>query len=284
VTYTRTPTATATYTRTPTATATYTPTRTPTATVTGSATSTPPWGGGTGTPWIITATQTFTPVVFSPTPDWVATITALAGGAAVVSPTPDWGATITALAGTPAATATPNFNATLKAVDAVSTQSPSPLSGGGGGSGSGSGAAGSVTPGAPGWAVSGQGGSCYAWVRVVVFVDNNKDNLMAISGEGVQGVMVYLRNADFQVVRQGQTENGVVKFCMPQSLAGQQVYVDVPYLLRSGSVQIPRANNSGGIGGVSLFGGVALQNQVTTVTTLESIFRLDPPQLPLYIP
>jgi hypothetical protein len=125
-------------------------------------------------------------------------------------------------------------------------------------------------------------GNCSAWVRVIVFVDNNKDNVMALSGEGAQGVMVYLRNADFQVVRQAQTENGVVKFCAPLSMAGQQAYVDIPYLLRSGTVQIPQ-QSSGGIGGVSPFGGSMLQ-AAGSVPTLESIFRLDPPELPLYIP
>jgi len=127
-------------------------------------------------------------------------------------------------------------------------------------------------------------GNCSAWVRVIVFVDNNKDNVMALSGEGAQGVMVYLRNADFQVVRHAKTENGVVKFCAPLSMAGQQAYVDIPYLLRSGMVQIPQQQqSSGGIGGVSLFGGSMLQ-AAGSVTTLESVFRLDPPELPLYIP
>jgi hypothetical protein len=126
-------------------------------------------------------------------------------------------------------------------------------------------------------------GNCSAWVRVIVFVDNNKDNLLALSGEGVQGVTVYLRNADFEVIRQGQTENGVAKFCAPPNLAGQTVYVDIPYLLRSGSVQIPKPQqSSGGIGGAAWFGGMPLQT--TSAVTVESIFRLDPPELPLYIP
>jgi hypothetical protein len=71
-------------------------------------------------------------------------------------------------------------------------------------------------------------------------------------------------------------------------MAGQIAYVDVPYLLRSGSVQIPRPqnNNTGfGIGGPS-YGGWLGDQSVTTVTvqTMEVVFRLEAPKLPLYIP
>jgi len=241
-----TPTFTATATRTSTPTATATATRTSTPTVTASLTSTPPGGGGT-------ATVTLPP-------------------AASLTPAPPGGGTATPpLPPTPTAASIPNFGLTLTAVSLPPTLS--------GVSGSGS-LAGTPASGAMGWLT---GGPCAAWVRVIVFVDNNKDNIMALQGEGLQGVNVYLRNADFRVIRQGQSENGVVKFCVPPWLSGQPVYVDIPYLLRSGVVQIPRAD--GGIGGASFWGGpIPLSAGTGTTQTLESIFRLEPPELPLYIP
>lgn len=279
------PPPTATFTRTPTSTATSTstatPTRTPTSTATSSMTSTPLGGGGTGTPVVITATPSFTPVVmtatpsftpavYSPTPDWNGTATAIARTQTAlawtptpVTLTPDWGATATAIARTQTAmvsVSTPNYYHTLTAVsNAPTTQALS----GGGGSGLASTPVPTVLSG--GWGSNGTS-ACAAFVRVIVYVDNNKDSLMAVRNEGVQGVNVYLRDADYRIIRRGRTDNGVVKFCVPKALAGEVVYVDIPYLVRSGVVQIPTETQDGGAG------------------VLESVFRIEPPVLPLYIP
>jgi len=112
---------------------------------------------------------------------------------------------------------------------------------------------------------------------VVAYVDVNKDSMMALRGEGVENLAVYLMDPDYRVIGAAQTQNGIAKFCVPGSLAGQNVYVDLPYLLRSGAVSVPR-NDGYGYGGV---GGAVMD---TGVTTLESVFRLEAPTLPLYIP
>lgn len=263
---TNTPVPTATFTRTPTATATAT--RTPTATVTATATRTPTAG----------ASATATPGAGSGTlsPEYMATLISLfmtqqSSSAANATPTPN---------------GTPNYSATLTAVAAAPT---SALGAAGGAGSAGAGGSG-LTSGTPtaGFQAYGLGlggnSACAAWVRVLVYVDNNRDNLMALQGEGVEGLAVYLLNSDYAAVRQARTENGVVKFCVPPGMAGQTAYVDVPYLMRSGAVQIPRQQDNFGIGGAGAWwANTAVQAQVQA-PTLESIFRLDPPVLPLYIP
>jgi hypothetical protein len=82
-----------------------------------------------------------------------------------------------------------------------------------------------------------------------------------------------------EIVRAARTENGIVKFCVPANYAGQTLYVDIPYLVRSGSVTIPKNEESAQNTGWSWW-----QPQQVTIKTVESIFRLDPPQLPLYLP
>ncbi|MCX7756100.1 MAG: hypothetical protein N2117_12795 [Anaerolineales bacterium] len=242
--------------------------------------------------------------MYTATPNWGATMTALAATA-----TPNWGATMTAQAGTPV------YHLTMTAM----AWTPTPYGGGGSGTPQtpgdftstpvpvGSGSSGSNATATPRWSSGGGGGAssgdgqaaagatptilpqylnglygmpnrCSAYVRVLVYVDANKDNLMALKNEGVEDVMVYLVNADYEVLNQARTRNGLVKFCVPSDLAGQTVYVDIPYLLRSGMVQLPRRNNSGQDYGANPLGGVA------AISTLETIFRLEPPEFPLYIP
>lgn len=242
-TYTRTPTPTTTSTRTPTTTATVTATRTGTP-----ATSTP--GGGS--------------IVVTATPDLNATIAALyltqtamvdGGGSNESSATPDSRATMTALAHTPTASGQTTGSA-----------------GGGGGSNT----SGTTTPSSlDAYGLYGNS-ACAAYVRVVSYVDVNSDSMMALRGEGIEGLSVYLMDADYRVIGVSQTQNGIAKFCVPSSLAGQTVYVDMPYLLRNSALSVP-SNDGYGYGGVG-------HSATGTISTLESVFRLDAPQLPLYIP
>jgi len=255
------------------------------------ATATPNWGAtmtaqanGTPTSIVITATQTFTPAVFSPTPNWNATMTALAATA-----TPNWGATLTAQAITPTG-GDPGMTLTAQAgtptppgsggVNATANPQSTNQSGSGGGSGSGSSGTWQGTPTPE--SLQGAGfylaGACAAYIRVLVYVDANQDNIMASKNEGVEDVTVYLLDADYNVIDQATTQNGVAKFCAPQGMAGTAAIVDIPYLLRSGSVQIPKANNNGQLS------DAGLTNSAITTTTMESIFRLEPPKLPLYVP
>jgi hypothetical protein len=305
---TRTPTAT----NTPTATASLTSTPPPywtstpnwpatmtaiagTPTATASLTSTPPYWTSTpnwpatmtaiaGTP-TATASLTSTPY-WTSTPDWPATITAIVSTltpiAGVTStPTPDWQATMTAIASTPTPipappTPTPNYALTVVAVNTPS------FNGGGGAAGfqGGGGTAGlqygtpnplSMTPGP--WGAGGlYGSSCFAWIRVLVFVDSDRDGMIAPQGEGVEAVTVQLLDPDLNVVRAAKTRNGVVRFCAPPDLAGKKVYVTVPYLVRTQSVTIPTRQDQWN------------PNGNAQSTTLEVAFRLEPPTLPVYIP
>ena len=106
---------------------------------------------------------------------------------------------------------------------------------------------------------------------------------MALQGEGVDGVGVSLVDADYNVISELAMENGIVKFCIPDYLAGQMVYVDIPYLLRNGSVQVPRpqsqqsANNNP-------FGSSSSSASSASAQTLELFFKLDAPTLPLALP
>lgn len=102
---------------------------------------------------------------------------------------------------------------------------------------------------------------------------------MALSGEGIEGVSAKLVDADYNLLEEIAMENGVVKFCVPAAQAGQLVYVDIPYLLRSGSVQIPKLQNQQN--GSNPFGN---GNTTVTVPTLELFFKLDAPTLPLSLP
>lgn len=63
---------------------------------------------------------------------------------------------------------------------------------------------------------------------------------MALSGGAIKDVG-QLVDADYNLL-EVVWENGVVKFCVPAAQAGQLVYVDIPYLLHSGSVQIPETS------------------------------------------
>jgi hypothetical protein len=103
---------------------------------------------------------------------------------------------------------------------------------------------------------------------------------MARQGEGIEGVAVTLTDADYNVVSELAMEAGIVKFCIPDYLAGQMVYVDIPYLLRSGSAQAPRLPSQQSVN--SPFG-----NSTTTeakLQTIELFFKLDAPTLPLALP
>ena len=265
------PTATKTYTRTP------TPTHTATATATATASITPTGWTGTGTPliWtttpsltpiVQTATLTFTPAVYSPTPDWEMTQTAMAWTPTPGSTsTPDYNATMTALAWTP----TPNDGSSGGEGDATATAS----SDSGTGSGAGSSLAATATP-SSGNTYSGYGysGECAAYVRTLVYIDSNKDGIMALSGEGVDDISIYLVDQDYRLVSLRRSSNGVVKFCIPESLQGETLFIHAPYLIRSGSVKIPEKQQ---------YDGFDVQEKAKTH---EVIFKLDPPELPLYLP
>jgi hypothetical protein len=285
-------TGTLTATASPTATRTPTATSTPTATATASLTSTPPYWTSTpdwpatmtaiaSTP-TATASLTSTPY-WTSTPDWPATITAIFNSltpiAGVTStPTPDWSATMTAIASTPTPvpappTPTPNYALTVVAVNTPSFNAGS--SNGGGGFAGGGGTAGfqygTLTPGP--WGAGGlYGSSCFAWIRVLVFVDSDRDGMIAPQGEGVEAVVVQLLDPDLNVVRAAKTRNGVVRFCAPPDLAGKKVYVTVPYLIRTQSITLPTRQDQWN------------PNGNAQSTTLEVAFRLDPPTLPVYIP
>ena len=122
-------------------------------------------------------------------------------------------------------------------------------------------------------------GPCAAYLRVLAYIDTNTDNIMALNGEGIEGVSANLVDADYNVLEVIAMTNGVVKFCVPEALAGQTVYVDIPYLLRSGSVQVPRpqaqSQNNNPFGNT---------NAAASLQTLELFFKLDAPILPLSLP
>lgn len=263
-TFTRTPTPTTTPTRTPTQTASPTSTRTGTP-----GTSTPTSTGGGG------GSGTSTPIVITATPDYQATIDAInQTQTALVQPTitsgtPDYRGTMTALA------YSPTSGSGGSPATAPATTPGTSTSGGGGGGSSGPSAAGTATatPASLDVFAMNESSSCSAFVRVIAYVDVNSDSMMALRGEGVEGLNVYLMNSDYQVIGAARTQNGIAKFCVPSILAGQNVYVDIPYLLRNGAVSVPRNNSYNSMGGTG-----------SSVPTLESIFRLDAPKLPLYIP
>ena len=122
-------------------------------------------------------------------------------------------------------------------------------------------------------------GPCTAYLRVLAYIDTNTDNIMALNGEGIEGIWANLVDADYNVVEVTAIRNGVAKFCVRESLAGQTVVVDIPYLLRSGSVQVPRpgtqqqTNNPFGNGSAP-----------ASLQTLELFFKLDAPILPVSLP
>ena len=298
---TRTPTATVTATGTRTPTRTPTPGPSPTATGTGTATRTAtsgpsptftstPHGGGT-------ATFTSTPygggtATFTSTPyggrTATATATASGGGTATYTSTPYGGGTATYTStpnGGGTSTPFPNYPGTLTAIAGI-VKTATAANGGGGnatatssvpfGAGGGSGTSGTSGATTAGTATV-YSGPCSAYLRVLAYVDTNSDNIMALQGEGVSGVGVNLADADYNVISELGMENGIVKFCIPDYLAGQIVYVDIPYLLRSGSIQAPRAQNSSSNPFGSSTSGTGLQ-------TLELFFKLDAPTLPLALP
>lgn len=263
-TFTRTPSPTTTPTRTPTQTASPTSTRTGTP-----GTSTPTSTGGGG------GSNTSTPIVITATPDYQATIdainqtqTALAQPT-VTSGTPDYRATMTALAYSPTSGSGGSSSTALASTPGTSTTG----GGGGGNSGPSTGGTATATPSSLNAFGMNTIGACSAYVRVIAYVDVNSDSMMALRGEGVESLNVYLMNSDYQVIGAARTQNGIAKFCVPSILAGQNVYVDIPYLLRNGAVSVPRNDNYNSVSGTG-----------SSVPTLESIFRLDAPKLPLYIP
>lgn len=263
-TFTRTPTPTTTPTRTPTQTASPTSTRTGTP-----GTSTPTSTGGGG------GSGTSTPIVITVTPNYQATIdainqtqTALAQPT-ITSGTPDYRATMTALAYSPT-----SGSGGSPATSPATTPGTSTSGGGGGGnSGPSAGGTATATPSSLNAFAMNTNSACSAYVRVIAYVDVNSDSMMALRGEGVESLNVYLMNSDYQVIGAARTQNGIAKFCVPSILAGQNVYVDIPYLLRNGAVSVPRNDSYNSMGGTD-----------SSVPTLESIFRLDAPKLPLYIP
>lgn len=123
-------------------------------------------------------------------------------------------------------------------------------------------------------------GPCAAYLRVLSYIDTNTDNIMALNGEGIESVEANLVDADYNVLEVLAMENGVAKFCVPISQAGQTVYVDIPYLLRSGSVQIPKQQTQQQSS--NPFG--TTNTTAVSVQTLELFFKLDAPTLPLALP
>lgn len=231
--------------------------------------------------------MTFTPAVYSPTPNWQQTQTAMALTSIAMgwtptpgaTSTPDYNATMTALAWTPTPydwtggdddeiTATPS-NSSIATQTASSSDTENS-----GNSGSGSTSSqNTATPSAWNGLGSAYAANCAAYVRALVYIDGNEDGIMALRDEGVDGVSVYLVNEDYNLIGSRTTQNGVAKFCVPSSAQGQTVYVHAPYLIRSGTINIPEANDS--------YSSWDVQQ---SIDTHEVIFKLDPPELPLYLP
>ena len=289
-----TPSPTSTYTFTPTSTATYTPTFTPTSTSTATATSTytptityTPTATFTGTPLPTftftntpTVTQTFTPtatgtLVPTNTPTMTATFTATATNAPTSTATFTPTATFT---GTPlptfTATSTPTFTptftpeptegprivVTMPVVIIVEQHQSVSVTGGSGSGGTLSGYA--VTPTPPHIsAYAWLGGSCNYALRVLVYVDENGDHLMSPQ-EGADYLEVLFMEGDFDRLGSRYTKDGIATFCIHPGLYGERLLVQLPYLHKAQEITIPSSLSE----------------------DVEVWFKLDQPELPLYLP
>jgi hypothetical protein len=253
---THTPTATATDTSqpmfTPTATTTETPPLESTFTPTYTETHTPTMTE-TGTPL---PTATFTPTV---TPTYISTATATG------TPIPTQTST---------ATTTSSPTSTPKVEQSVVIIVPEIIINNGnvnsnrnalnGSSSSGNGFT-ALTP-AP---MQGQGGTliwggnfCGGYfIRVHVYVDDNRDKRMS-PAEGIVGMQIFMLDQTHARLGTDYTAEGLVAFCIPPVQYGKPVYIDIPYLQKHASVQIPQQ----------------------PVQDLEIWFPGNPPLLPLYLP
>ncbi len=243
-------TPTSTNTNTPTNTQTFTPTATETGTPIATHTNTP-----TST-YTFTPTSTGTPIpTFTFTPTHTPTRTET--GTQVPTNTPTATATSTPVVQQSTLILVPNI------IINNSNENTNTTSGGGGSSG-GSGFT-AVTP-AP---MQGQGGITIwggnicggYYIRVRVYVDDNKDKLMS-PAEGIIGLQVFLLDQTYARLGSGYTVDGQMVFCIPPAQYGKSVYIDIPYLQQFKSVQIPEQPDQ----------------------DLEIWFPGEPPVLPLYLP
>ena len=224
-TYTSTPVPTRTFTPTATGTQpptnTFTPTYTPTATATG---TTPPTHTFTPTP---TATETGTQ---PPTP------TATGTGTQPPTQTPTHTAT-----STPIPTVVQQSVVIVVPEIIINTnninENTNTSSGGSGSSGFTA-----VTP-AP---MQGQGGAAIwggnvcggYYIRAHVYVDDNQDKMMS-PAEGITGLQVFFLDQTYARLGSAYTVDGHASFCIPSSQYGKAMLVDIPYLQKFETVQIP---------------------------------------------
>ena len=132
-----------------------------------------------------------------------------------------------------------------------------------GGSGSGGTLSGyAVTPTPPHVsAYAGLGGSCNYALRVLVYVDENGDQLMALS-EGADYLEVLLMEGDFDRLGSRYTKDGIATFCIHPGLYGQRLLVQLPYLHKAQEITIPSSLSE----------------------DVEVWFKLNQPEYPLYLP
>ena len=225
-----------------------TPTATPTGTLDPTATPT----------WTMTPTQTATATSTGTlVPTATFTVTATATATTTTEPTATYTLEPTATTEPPA---TP-WVVTVPVVIVIQSQEVS-VKNSSGGSSSLSSVAVTPTPyGATSYLASAGGASCQYALRTFVYVDGNDDKLMS-PNEGAEDLEAVYLNASYTRLGVRYTDEGQAVFCINPSLAGQMLYVDLPYLHQSQTVNIPKNLDQ----------------------DVEVWFRLEPPTLPIYLP
>ncbi len=105
------------------------------------------------------------------------------------------------------------------------------------------------------------GAACRYALRTFVYVDGNDDKLMS-PNEGAEDLEVVYMNASYTRLGIRWTDEGQAVFCISPTLAGQLLYVELPYLHQTQTVTIPKSLDE----------------------DVEVWFRLEPPTLPIYLP
>ena len=105
------------------------------------------------------------------------------------------------------------------------------------------------------------GTSCLNGLRVFAYVDGNEDQLMS-PNEGAEGLEIVFMDQSYARLGSRWTKEGQAVFCLGPGQFGRTLRVDIPYLHLSQSVNIPKALDE----------------------DVEVWFRLEQPDLPLYLP
>jgi len=98
-------------------------------------------------------------------------------------------------------------------------------------------------------------------INVRVYVDYNEDKMMA-PAEGVTDLQIFFLDQSYSRLGSAYTRDGQATFCISPTLYGRTIYIDIPYLQKFNSMQIPNEPKQ----------------------DLEIWFAGDAPELPLFLP